>query len=274
MSDFLPKAAAALVGALFSAGFVAALGSAIHWARFENANLPADQAVAALDRQEVIVPGAISLVGVLVVGGLVVLTAYVFDQKGDATASTIAVLIVAGVGGSLVAWLLTSAEFVDFVGLLALAAALVALNLGVAERTDHFTWFAASLFVSIALFGSVAAFLDNYRDPQVQAVALLRGPTDSGLTGLYVARNDQLVYVGRPGEEAVYIFPCKEVTSLAIGRLRDREEAEAERDDLLKTLVEVRGAATAARARTSGQDGERSAAAGTAEEPPAARAVC
>ena len=240
MTDLLTKGAAGLVGALFSAGFVAALGAAIQWARFDSADLPADQAVAAMAREELVVIGAVSLVVYLILGAFVVLVSYFVDTKGSPGTRTTAVLIAAFTAGSLGAWQVNDLPREDVLGLLGLGAGLVALDLGVARRTEHFVWYGTAVFISVALFGAVAAYLDNSEDPQVQAAALLRGPDDIGISGLYVARNDKRVYIGRPGQDAVYIFPCKAVTSLAIGGLTSLEKAQDERQVLREDLLAAR----------------------------------
>jgi hypothetical protein len=224
VSGLATKGAAGLVGVLFSAGFVAALGSAIQWTRFDSAGLPADQAVAALPREEV----------------MVVLLAYLVDTSGSRSTATRSVLVCAAVAGCVACAIVTEIGVWGIVGLAILSLALVALNLGVAERTKHFVWFGTCLFVSVALFGGVAAYLHNSADPQVQPVALLRGPDDNGLTGLYVARNDHRVYLGRPNEDAVYVFPCKVVTSLAVGGLQGLHRAQEQRFVLLDALREAR----------------------------------
>ena len=128
--------------------------------------------------------------------------------------------------------------------LLIVAVGLVALDLGIAKRTgDRFVWFGCAVFVSVVAFASALALLRSFSAPEVQAVALLRGPTDRGLSGIYVARNDKRLYVGRPGERALYVYPCQEVTALAVGPLRKPTDAEAEGGPLRVALLEARSRA-------------------------------
>ena len=224
VNDFVTRGAAALSGVLFSAGFVAALGGAIQWARFDAADLPADQAVAALAREELVVVGAVSLVVYLVVGGLVVFAAYLADSKGNPCTATWIIVVGAVLAGSALTAALTPVSWLAWASLTAVGAALGALVLGVAARTDRFAWFGCALFVSVALFGGLATYLTSRAEPQVQVAAVLRGTNDRGLFGLYVARNDQRLYLGRPGEDAVYVYPCKDITALAIGSLRTLDD--------------------------------------------------
>jgi hypothetical protein len=86
--DVLIRAISALVAALASAGFVAAVGGAILWARFQTTELPAEQAVAAVPNEELVVVGAVALVGFLIAAIAAVLGVYVLDTAGTAGART------------------------------------------------------------------------------------------------------------------------------------------------------------------------------------------
>ncbi len=71
--------------ALLAAGglitFVAAVGGAIVWVRFYAARLPADQALAAMPRGELIAGGAIMLAAFVLLGALAVIAVYVFQDQ-------------------------------------------------------------------------------------------------------------------------------------------------------------------------------------------------
>lgn len=91
------KALPAIGSAIGFVGFVAVIGGAIEWIRFDAAGLPATQAVLAVPKQELVVVGALSL-GVFVIGGvLAVLVVYLIDSDGNATPRTARGLIALGV---------------------------------------------------------------------------------------------------------------------------------------------------------------------------------
>ncbi len=64
------------------ATFVAVTGGAITWVRFYSAGIPADQAVAKVPREQLLVVGSWSAVAFLLVGLLAVLAAFVLDEGG------------------------------------------------------------------------------------------------------------------------------------------------------------------------------------------------
>ncbi len=82
LQDVSVKALSALVAALASAGFVGAVGGAILWARFHAAELPADQAVAAVPQRELVVVGAVALVSFVLAGVGALVAVYALDHCG------------------------------------------------------------------------------------------------------------------------------------------------------------------------------------------------
>ncbi len=88
LADSFVQAAPALVGAISLAGFVAVVGGAISWVRFNAAELPADQAVRVMPRQELVTIGAVSLVGFVLLGLLTVFVVWMLDHNGNLTEST------------------------------------------------------------------------------------------------------------------------------------------------------------------------------------------
>ncbi len=103
------------VGALKSLGtaagvatFVAVTGGAITWVRFHSVGIPADQAVAKVPREQLLVIGSVSAVAFLLVGVLAVLAVFVLDEGGIdsrrsrfglfglATLEAVAVVVLAG----------------------------------------------------------------------------------------------------------------------------------------------------------------------------------
>jgi len=278
VSDFLLKGAAGLVGALATTASLVAVGSAVQWTRFRATHLPADQAVAALAREEVLVTGAAALVVFVLIALAVVLCVYVVDPKGTKGLGTASVLSIAALAGLLYAWLATDISVRGLLLLLLVAFACIALDLGVASSTaTQFRWFGCAVFVSVLVFSSVLATLKSYREPRVQAAAILRGPQDRGLSGLYVARNDKRLYLGRPGEAALYIYPCKDITALAIGPPRAPDDAEAEGAPLRTALLDARSRARGFDLPTADQQPQEDAATETAKaggELPTSSPIC
>jgi ABC-type multidrug transport system fused ATPase/permease subunit len=88
LSKMAWQALPAIASAISFVGFVALVGAAIVWVRFDAAHLPATQAMLALPRQELVAIGALAL-GTFVIGAVVaVLLVYLLDSKGDATEYT------------------------------------------------------------------------------------------------------------------------------------------------------------------------------------------
>jgi uncharacterized membrane protein YqjE len=83
--DWVPRALAVVGGLGSFATLVTVTGGAITWIRFAQAELPADQAVAATPQTELLTIGAVSLVSFGLVGMAAVLVAYVLDPTGRPT---------------------------------------------------------------------------------------------------------------------------------------------------------------------------------------------
>ncbi len=97
LSELAWRALPAIGSAIGFVGFVAIVGGAIEWIRFDAAQLPATQAVLAVPKQELVVVGALAL-SVFVFGAvLAVLAVYLIDSEGNATPQTARGLIALGV---------------------------------------------------------------------------------------------------------------------------------------------------------------------------------
>jgi hypothetical protein len=97
LSELAWKALPAIGSAIGFVGFVAIVGGAIEWIRFDAASLPATQAVLAVPNQELVVVGALAL-GVFVPAAmLTVLVVYLIDSDGNATPRTARGLVTVGV---------------------------------------------------------------------------------------------------------------------------------------------------------------------------------
>ncbi len=91
------QALPAIGSAIGFAGFVAVIGAAIEWIRFDAAHLPATQAVLAVPERELVIIGALALSTFVVGAVLAVLLVYVIDSRGDATPGTARGLVAVGV---------------------------------------------------------------------------------------------------------------------------------------------------------------------------------
>jgi MFS family permease len=91
------QVAPAIGSAVGFLGFVAVVGAAIEWVRFNAANLPATQAVDAIPKQELVVVGGLALGVYVVFAVIAVVLAYVVDSRGSTTRNTIRVIVAIGV---------------------------------------------------------------------------------------------------------------------------------------------------------------------------------
>lgn len=88
LREIYEKALPVLLTAGGFLGFVTVAGGTIVWSRFYAAKLPADQAVIAMPRDELLVFGAVSLTLFAVLGAIAVVVAYLCDPQGRPVRST------------------------------------------------------------------------------------------------------------------------------------------------------------------------------------------
>jgi hypothetical protein len=81
-ADMVTRAFALVTGLGGAATLVTLTGGAIIWVRFDRAEMPADQAVAATPREELVTAGAVALLGFGVIALLAVLVVYLLDRCG------------------------------------------------------------------------------------------------------------------------------------------------------------------------------------------------
>src|SRR4051794_32485617 len=86
--DALFQALPALLGAIGFLGFVAAVGGAIEWVRFNAAGLPADQAGRGMPQQELVSIGAAAIIVFALAGAVAVLLVYALDRRGEVSVAT------------------------------------------------------------------------------------------------------------------------------------------------------------------------------------------
>lgn len=82
LRGLVPQILTALAGTLGTVGFVAVVGGAITWNRFNAVELPADQAVAAFPEAELVAIGVSSLVVFLLIGAGAVVMIKQIEQRG------------------------------------------------------------------------------------------------------------------------------------------------------------------------------------------------
>ncbi len=89
---------AALTAAAGLSVLVAFTGGVITWVRFQEAKLPADQAVAVSPNSALLAAGGVALVAFALIGGAAVLIAYAIDPKGRRQEELIGVIVLGGIG--------------------------------------------------------------------------------------------------------------------------------------------------------------------------------
>jgi hypothetical protein len=97
-ADGIARALAALTAVAGLSALVAFTGGAIVWVRYEQAKLPADQAVAVTPNESLIAAGGAALGLFAVVGALAVLIAYLIDHEGTHPGQAVGVIVLAGIG--------------------------------------------------------------------------------------------------------------------------------------------------------------------------------
>lgn len=277
------KAAGALAAGITATGFVILVGAALFWFRFDEVGLPATQAVGLLSRNELLIQGAQEVaiyLGIALVGVVLVFFA---DRKGEINRLTLGLLVL--LAAVAVGYLFLGTD-IAFCWTLVLAAGVVFLLIGcivVGRRTDERFWpLALAVFVATLIFaGAVSIFIVREQD-YVQAVAVLRGADDLGLTGVYVTATDDTIYLGRvvpppadgePKEErrqAIFDVPRAGAT-YAVGPLEEQEKAAERAEAMLLELIADRERVKPPAAGTGTPSAPSDAPAGEASAPDAAK---
>jgi hypothetical protein len=216
MPDGPPDAVArtiSIVGALGgTATLVAAGGGAITWARFHQAGLPADQAVAATPNTELVTVGAVALAVYGVLGALAVLAAYRIDRRGTPgkhTQRSAAVLAVAAVASAI--WLsepsTTQAVLGAIVTLAATAIVWFAVHLGLRRRTHAGQLpVAAGVALVVTLAIAAAALWKITGEDWVGIMAAVAGALAVSLLAVARATGDRFRWFGVAIFLAVLLF--------------------------------------------------------------------
>lgn len=115
----------AIGGAIGFVGFVAIIGGAIQFVRFDAAQLPASQAVAAMSRGELVALGAQAIITFTFLGAVAVLIVYLADPGGDGNVKTMRALVAVTVLEFATALIMVRASALGVLGALALFVAVV-----------------------------------------------------------------------------------------------------------------------------------------------------
>lgn len=291
------KTAGAIVGGLGTAGAMVVIGSAVLWARFKEAGIPPVQAVSVQPKSEALVQGAQTTIFFVFFAVAVVVALYIFDfpkeedpkpdagpedgrkEKGKKKKSEKAVdsevldpgaprRIKRRTKGCIVAlplvgscWLLsTSLDFWAVVILSGLAVLLTVACLWIGHRADKNFWaLAAAVFASIIVFAGASTYAITQEQKYVQAVAILRGTDDVGLTGYFVAATDSRIYfansIGIGGAAAPARKPLQSVkvgddVTYSIGPLESQADATERAKSMVNKLIADREAAGGGRKKT------------------------
>lgn len=190
------KAVGAVAAGIGVTGAVVVIGAALLWIRFKGAGLPATQAVSVQPKYEPLVQGAHTTIVFVLIALAVVLIMFFADPKGNIRGVTLVTLLALAFGAMVYA-AGTDLSCLTKVLLGVLAFLLVAGSIAVGRRTgDQFWPFAIAVFVAALMFSASSVLLIAKQQKFVQAVAVLRSPTDAGLTGIYVTATEKRIYLG------------------------------------------------------------------------------
>jgi hypothetical protein len=181
--------------------FIAFVGAAMFWIRFDSLDLPADRAVALLPRSDLLAVGAHSLFVPLLIGLAAVYIIFLIGPTADRGKPTPRLWIALGafvLVGLLVLIFTISSYDVFFEQFAAYGALIVATSLIVvtAIRTTGFAPLGWIVFASFALFAGVLAIVRTSGTPKLEpAAVVLSGPEMRGTSGFLIAETDDDVYL-------------------------------------------------------------------------------
>ncbi|HET7453990.1 MAG TPA: hypothetical protein VFJ76_00550, partial [Solirubrobacterales bacterium] len=244
----LLKVAGAAAAAIGATGAIVAVGAAVLWIRFNEAGLPAMQAVSVQPKYEALVQGGQQTVAVLMIALVAALLIYFADPGGEIRRVTLLTFLFL-FAVACFCTLETNLDTLPKFGLIALAAFLAVGAIIVGTRTDKRFWpLGFAVFLAALIFASASALLISRQQDFVQAVAVLRGSEDSGLTGIYVAAGEKTLYIARPvpiptddgsSKLAMMDIP-REGAMYAVGPLESQAKARQRARVMLARLVEAR----------------------------------
>jgi hypothetical protein len=267
------KTVAAIIGGLGVAGAMVVIGSGVLWVRFQEVGMPATLAVSLQSRHEAIAQGAQTtlifvLIALAAVGVLYVVDGIDLDAKakekvrgGESSDSTeptvqadphpighratLALCLMATCG---VVWALFGPEDLSSMARIEIIALAVALTFGCVwigrNESKNFWALAAVAFVSVIAFAAVSGYLIVKDQKFIQAVAVVKGDKDHGITGFYVTTDGEYLYVatsagpgaGRPKDKAVQRIKLGDTVRYLVGPLETVYRAERTAGALLDQL--------------------------------------
>jgi hypothetical protein len=283
------KTAGAIIGGLGTAGAMVVIGSAVLWIRFKEAGIPPIQAVSVQPKQEALVQGAQTTLFFVFFAVAVVAALYILDfpkeqspqdevdeekerekekkKKSNETAPTVTPdpgdprriklrtkVCIAALPFVGTCWLIpTSLGFWAVVTLSLVAVLLTVACLWIGRRADKNFWaLAAAVFASIIAFAGVSTYVITQEQKFVQAVAILRGTDDVGLTGYFVAATDTRVYFANaigiegttnPARKPLQSVKVGDTVTYAIGPLESQADATKRAESMVRKLITDREAA-------------------------------
>lgn len=196
-----------LLGALTGFAALATLsGGAVLWIRFDALHLPADQAIALLPKQLLLIVGLHVLVLPVAIATAVATLLVLLLQRGRGTAFWVVFGLVVAAALATVAALLPSPLDAPLGWLATIVVLLVGgLLLALAIASGSRRALAGALLASFAVAGATLAIVRTHADPRLEPVALLLDGRPSTLAGFYVGQTGDSVYVaplpGRGGAE-------------------------------------------------------------------------
>lgn len=193
-----------------TAGLVALItfvGGAMLWVRFDQLDLPADRAVAMLPRELLVVVGAHSLLGPLLVAaaaaGLVVLL-QPLDRSGHIRRRFWVFFLPLLLAVTFVTLVVQAWGMDTGLAAIAVLAALLAIGaiVGTAWRGSRARYIAWTVFGACAFFGAVLAVIRTIDNPRMEPVGVLTKDDAQGLAGFFVGETDDRLYlVPVPGND-------------------------------------------------------------------------
>ncbi|HEX5711803.1 MAG TPA: hypothetical protein VFX85_00650 [Solirubrobacterales bacterium] len=236
------KVAGAAATGITATGFIVVVGAALFWVRFAEVKLPATQAVGLLAKNELLVQGAQVTIVFLAIALVAVLFLFFVDPEGK-LAGLSRVALIALAGGGVFYVFTTQLGCGAVVGLSALAAILTVGCFFIGFRSGAKFWpLALAVFVATLVFSAATGILVVKQQKYVQAVAVLRGANDSGLTGIYVSSSDKTIYIGRPiagdpkTKRTIFDVP-REGATFTVGPLESLDQAALHSQEMLWELL-------------------------------------
>ncbi len=196
-----------LLGALTGFAALATLsGGAVVWIRFDALQLPADQAIALLPKQLLLIVGLHVLVLPVAIAAAAAALLVLLLHHGLRTWFWVAFGLVVAIALATVVALLPS-PFDAPLGWLATVVVLLVggLLLALSIASGSKRALAAALLTSFAVVGATLAVVRTHADPRLEPVALLLDGRPSSVAGFYVGQTSDSVYIaplpGRGGAE-------------------------------------------------------------------------